>query len=106
MLGAQGLQADRDFYCATTSVIRGLGFSCFTGRTGLFSRLLRHRREFGESIPAWILTGFHSVSKGVLKIYFTRILKDHFDMEKIYYQNDHTIPIYKRLKGIDTKGVV
>jgi hypothetical protein len=57
MLGAQGLWAGRDIYCATPTVTRGLGFSGLIRRTAPFSRLLRHTRECGGPILTWILTG-------------------------------------------------
>jgi hypothetical protein len=43
MLGTQGLWAQRDHYCATPAVARGLGFPISSGKTAPFSRLLRHR---------------------------------------------------------------
>jgi hypothetical protein len=59
MLGAQGLWAGRDFYRATTTVTRDLGFSGLIRRTTQFSRLLRHTRGFGGYSLAHILTGYH-----------------------------------------------
>jgi hypothetical protein len=45
LLGAQGLWAGRDFYCATPAVTRGLGFSGLIRRAVQFSRLLRYRGD-------------------------------------------------------------
>jgi hypothetical protein len=45
-----GLWADRDLYCATPTVTRGLGFSGFIRMTASFSRLLRHARGYGGFI--------------------------------------------------------
>jgi hypothetical protein len=59
MLGAQGLWAGRDLYCATPAVTRDLGFSGLIRRTAPFSRLLRHTRGCGGSILTRILTGMH-----------------------------------------------
>jgi hypothetical protein len=57
MLGAQGLWAGRDLYCATPAVTRDLCFSGLIQRTAPFSRLLRHTRGGGEgSILTRILT--------------------------------------------------
>ena len=61
MLGAQGLWAGRDLYCATPAVTWDLGFSGLIGRTAPFSRLLRHTRGCGGSILIRILTGRQSV---------------------------------------------
>jgi hypothetical protein len=57
MLGAQGLWAGRDHYCATPTVTRDLGFSGLIRRTPPFSCLLRHTRGCGGSILTRILTG-------------------------------------------------
>jgi hypothetical protein len=57
MLGAQGLRAGRDLYCATPAVTRDLGFSGLIRRTDPFSSLLRHTRGCGGSILTRILTG-------------------------------------------------
>jgi hypothetical protein len=57
MLGAQGLWAGRDLYCATPAVTRDLGFSALIRRTAPFSRLLRHTRGCGGSILSRNLTG-------------------------------------------------
>jgi hypothetical protein len=57
MLGAQGLWAGRDLYCATPAVTRDLSFSGPIRRTAPFSRLLRHTRECGGSILTRIITG-------------------------------------------------
>jgi hypothetical protein len=57
MLGAQGLWAGRDLYCATPTVTRGLGFSSLIRRTAPISRLLRLAWVCGESILTRILRG-------------------------------------------------
>jgi hypothetical protein len=62
MLGAQGLWAGRDLYCATPAVTRYLGFSGLIQRTAPFSRLIRHTRGCGGSTLTRILTGPHSVA--------------------------------------------
>jgi hypothetical protein len=59
MLGAQGLWAGRDLYCATPDVTQDLGFSSLIRRTAPFSRLSRHTRGCGGSILTRILTGDH-----------------------------------------------
>jgi hypothetical protein len=56
MLGAQGLWAGRDLYCATPAVTRDLGFSGLIRRSAPFSRLLRHAWECGGPILTRILT--------------------------------------------------
>jgi hypothetical protein len=56
MLGAQGLWAGRDLYCATPDVIRGLSLSGLIRRTAPFSCLLRHTRGCGGHILTRILT--------------------------------------------------
>jgi hypothetical protein len=60
MLGAQGLWAGRDLYCATPAVTRDLGFSGLIRRTAPFSSLLRHTRGCGGSILTRILTGLNN----------------------------------------------
>jgi hypothetical protein len=57
MLGAQGLWAGRDLYCATPAVTWDLGFPGQIQRTAPFSRLLRYTSGFERSILARILGG-------------------------------------------------
>jgi hypothetical protein len=61
MLGAQGLWAGRDLYCATPIVTQDLGFSGLIRRTAPFSRLLRHAWGCWGSILTRILMGLESL---------------------------------------------
>jgi hypothetical protein len=71
MLGAQGLWARRDFYCATPTVTRDLGFSGLIRRTTPFSRLLRHAWGYGAPILIRIIRAynFHIVTAPSFAIY-------------------------------------
>jgi hypothetical protein len=61
ILGAQGLWAWRDLFCATLAVIQDLSFSGIIRRTAPFSRLLRHTRGCRESILTLVLTGLEGI---------------------------------------------
>jgi hypothetical protein len=60
-----------DLYRATPTVTQGLSFSGHIRRTALFSRLLRHRRECGESI----LTQIQSLLRLIFYMYLCQCLK-------------------------------
>jgi hypothetical protein len=53
MLGAHGLRAGRDFYHATPSVTRDLGFSSLIQRTISFSCLLQYTRGCGWHLQSY-----------------------------------------------------
>jgi hypothetical protein len=78
MLGAQGLWAGRDLYCATPAVTQDLGFFGLIRRTAPFSRLLRHKRGCGGSILTRILTGIRKNRCFCCLIYtFTDLISSH-----------------------------
>jgi hypothetical protein len=74
--GAQGLWAGRDFYRATPTVTRDLGFSGFIRMTAPFSHLLQHTRGCGGSILTRILTWFFKGEglRVVIALYQYRII--------------------------------
>jgi hypothetical protein len=79
MLGALGLWAGRDLYCATPTVTRGLRFSGLIRRTTTFSRLFRNAWGRGGPILTrriwfsllWSLPtpGDHDVNKSECTLY-------------------------------------
>jgi hypothetical protein len=71
MLGAQGLWAGRDLYCATPALTRDLDFSGLIRRAAPFSR---HARGCGGSLLPRILSGLFIRKKKTTK---TQIVLQH-----------------------------